>query len=68
MIKYLVDFYSAEGTLFRSERLVATDDNQAGAVSKSLVPMARVAFYKITRLEKSGNLIIHCSKSSHPAS
>lgn len=59
MADYLVDFYSPQGVLFRSERIVAHDDVDAKGEAKTLVTPVNPASYKITRLLKTGNVIIH---------
>jgi hypothetical protein len=62
MANYLVDFYSLDGVLFQSERIVAQDDDDAQGKAWILADEAHPASYKITRLEVSGNTVIRGPK------
>lgn len=55
---YLVDFFSEAGVLFRSERILAQDDNDAEIRARRLANFIRPAFFKIKCLKKSDKLVI----------
>jgi hypothetical protein len=58
MADYLIDFYSSKNRLFQSARIVAEDDIGAQNEAKSRAAAAATSFYKITHLQKSGNIMI----------
>ncbi len=55
---YLIDFYSANGRLFESKRIVADDNAAAQDEAKILADEINAASFKITCLLKYGNIII----------
>ncbi len=56
MPDYLVDFYSPEGKLFRSERLFARDDAESENAAKQLATLIRPATYRIINLAQYADL------------
>jgi hypothetical protein len=62
MANYLVDFYSLDGVLFQSGRIIAQDDENAEGIACNLAAEADPASYKITRLEVLGNTVIRGPK------
>src|SRR5271156_1815508 len=61
---YLVDFFSRQGVLFRSERIVANNDIDAEAEARALAVFLRPASFKITRLKKTGSNVVYDSAKS----
>ncbi len=61
MANYLVDLYASTGTLFRSERIVADSDSGAAFEAKDIADALQAASFRITRLHKSGNVMVHDS-------
>jgi hypothetical protein len=59
MADYLVDFYSADGTLYKSEKISTTDDDEAVREASHMADRAKAATYRVIQLEKSGNRVIH---------
>ena len=66
MLDYLVDFYSADGAVFRCAKFAALDDGDAQSLAAKLGKACRPASYKITRIEILGNTVIHGPKPSAP--
>jgi hypothetical protein len=62
MTDYLIDFYSAQGRLYQSERFVARSDADARLEGIRMREDYRPASYKITRLATWDNIVISGTK------
>ncbi len=61
MATYLVDFFSKGGELYRRDRVTADSDFAAEGKAIRLAVSAMPAAYKITRLEKAGNIVVQAT-------